>query len=96
MTSTNFNGIYFETARQTREDFDNHWESALNDEEYRSSVLRLNEGGAASAELRAPLTSPQQQDSSTFKSSYIWWTQIWDGFQFGPFINFTLRNMKPE
>jgi hypothetical protein len=87
-TSTNLNEISFQTA-QTSGDYDNPWESAANDETYRSSSLRMNStsdnagnaGNAGNADSR-------NSAPSSFKTRCMWWNQLFEGFLSSLFVVF--------
>ncbi|CAJ1954850.1 unnamed protein product [Cylindrotheca closterium] len=70
-------------------DFDNPWESAANDETYRSTSLRADERATSSADAVA--AAPVQGDPRplSLKNRCIWWNQIFDGFFSALLIIFT-------
>lgn len=84
-SSNNLNDVSFQTA-QTSNDFDNPWESAANDETYRSSALRLN----SEEEERTAYYSNDHHEpsSSSCKTRCIWWNQLCEGFLSSMFVLF--------
>jgi hypothetical protein len=68
----------FLTAPQASDDYANPWESAANDDQYRTSRLRLNASEPRSPDVRPAASSSHQHAS--FKVRLIWCNQIWDGF----------------
>jgi len=79
------------STAQRSEDFDNPWESAANDESYRSSSLRVNERAASSAAAASGSASPGDggdAQPTSLKNRCMWWNQLLDGFMSALFMVF--------
>jgi hypothetical protein len=84
-TSTNWNEISSQTA-QTSSDFDNPWETAANDETYRSSSLRMN--STRDNAVNAGNADNRDSAPSSLKTRCIWWNQLSEGFLSSLFVVF--------
>jgi len=78
------------SSAEQSDDFDNPWESAANDEEYRSTSLRADERATSSADVVASAPIEGDTRPMPLKNRCIWWNQLLDGFISALFIVFSL------
>ncbi|KAL3931792.1 MAG: hypothetical protein SGBAC_011144 [Bacillariaceae sp.] len=88
------------TAAQS-DDFDNPWESAANDDTYRSTSLRAEERATSSADVVASGAAPIEGDARppSLKNRCIWGNQLLDGFVgalFSVFVFFLYHKNKVD